>query len=153
MHEFKICFLTVKENSRKTCSSASLTMLKPLSVWITTNCGKFLKRWKYQTSLPVSWETCMQVKKQQLELDMEQETDAKLRKKYFRAIYCLHAYLTHMQSTSCEIPGWMKHKLQSRLPGKYQSLWICRWHHPYGIKWRGTKEPLDEDEREWKKLA
>ena len=57
--------------SRKT--SASLTMLKPLTVWITTNCGKFSKRWKYQTTLPASWETCMQVKKQHLEPDMEMD--------------------------------------------------------------------------------
>ena len=57
-------------NSWKTPTSASLTTLKPLSVWITTNCGKFLKRWEYQTNLPVSCETCMWVKKQQLELDM-----------------------------------------------------------------------------------
>ena len=61
-----------QENSRKT--STSLTMLKPLTVWITTNCGKFLKRWEYQTTLPASWETCMQVKEQQLEPDMEQQT-------------------------------------------------------------------------------
>ena len=54
-----------QEYSRKTRSSASLTMLKPLTEWITTNCGKFLKRWEYQTTLPVSWETCMQIKKQQ----------------------------------------------------------------------------------------
>ena len=47
-------------------------MLKPLTMWITTYCGKFLKRWEYQTTLPVSWETCKQVKKQQLELDTEQ---------------------------------------------------------------------------------
>ena len=60
-----------QENSRKTSTFPSLTMLKPLTVWITTNCGKFFKRWEYQTTLPVSWETCMQVKKQQLELDME----------------------------------------------------------------------------------
>ena len=52
-------------NSRKTLTSASLTTLKPLTVRITTNCGKFLKRWKYQTTLPASWETCMQVRKQQ----------------------------------------------------------------------------------------
>ena len=58
-------------------------MLKPLTVWITTNCGKFLKRWKYQTILPVSWETCMQVKKQQLEPDMEQWTPT-LGKEYDR---------------------------------------------------------------------
>ena len=57
-----------RENLRKT--SASLTTPKPLTVWITTNCGAFLKRWDYQTTLPASWETCMQVKKQQLEPDM-----------------------------------------------------------------------------------
>ena len=61
--------------SRKT--SASLTMLKPSTVWITTNCGKFFKRWEYQTTLPSSWEICMQVRKQQLELDMEQQTGSK----------------------------------------------------------------------------
>ena len=59
-------------NSRKTSTFASLTMLKPLTVWITTNCGKFLKRWEYQTTLLASWETHMQVKKQHLELDVEQ---------------------------------------------------------------------------------
>ena len=53
-----------QENSRKTSTSASLSMLKPLTVWITTNCGKFLRRWEYQTTLPASWEIHMQVKKQ-----------------------------------------------------------------------------------------
>ena len=62
-------------NFRRT--SASLITLKPLSVWITTNCGKFLKRWDCQTTLPASCKTCMQVKKQQLELDMEQQTGSK----------------------------------------------------------------------------
>ena len=62
--------LKKQENSRKTSTSASLTMLNPLTVWITTNCGKFLKRWEYQTALPTSWEICMQVKKQQLESDI-----------------------------------------------------------------------------------
>ena len=105
-------------NSRKTSISTSLTMLKALTVWVTTNCGKFLKRWEYQTVLPVSWETCMQVKKQQLELDMEQRTGSKLGKEYEKAIYCHSAYLTHMQSTSCEMLDWMNHKLESRLPGE-----------------------------------
>ena len=59
-----------QESSRKTSTSALLTMPEPLTVWITTN--KFLKRWEYQTTWPASWEICMQVKKQQLELDMEQ---------------------------------------------------------------------------------
>ena len=60
----------------------------------------------------------MQVKKQQLELDMEQQTGSKLEKEYIKAVYCHLAYLTSMQSTSCELPGWMKHKLESRLPGE-----------------------------------
>ena len=53
------------------------TMLKPLTVWITTNCGKFWKRWEYQATWPASWETYMQVRKQQLEPDMKQQTDSK----------------------------------------------------------------------------
>ena len=60
----------------------------------------------------------MQVKKQQLELDMEQQTGSKLEKEYVKAVCCHPAYLTYMQSTSCEMPGWMKHKLESRLPGE-----------------------------------
>ena len=62
-------------------------------VWITTNCGKFLKRWEYQTTLPASWEICMLVKKWQLEPDMEQRTDSKLGKEYIKAAYCHSAYL------------------------------------------------------------
>ena len=61
-----------QESSRKTSISALLTTPKSLTVWIKTNCGKLLKRWKYQTTLPASWEICMQVKNQQLGLDMEQ---------------------------------------------------------------------------------
>ena len=66
-----------QESSRKTSISALLTMPKSLTVWITVNCGKFWKRWEYQTSWPASWEACMQVSKQQLELDMEQQTGCK----------------------------------------------------------------------------
>ena len=60
----------------------------------------------------------MQVKKQQLELDMEQQTASKLGKEYVKAVYCHPAYLTSMQSTSCEMQGWMKHKMESRLQGE-----------------------------------
>ena len=60
----------------------------------------------------------MQAKKQQLELDTEQQTDAKSGKEYIKAVYCHPAYLTYMQSTSCEMPGWMKQKLKSRLLGE-----------------------------------
>ena len=69
--------LKKQESSRKTSISALLTTPKPLTVWITTNCGKFWKRWEYQTIWPASWETYMQVRKQQLELDMEQQTGSK----------------------------------------------------------------------------
>ena len=62
----------------------------------------------------------MQVKKQQLELGMEQQTGSKSRKEYVKATYCHPAYLTYMQSTSCEVLSWMKHKLELRLPGEYQ---------------------------------
>ena len=60
----------------------------------------------------------MQVKKQQLELDMEKQTGSKLGKEYIKVVNCHPAYLTYMQSTSCEMPGWMKHKLESRLLGE-----------------------------------
>ena len=66
-----------QESSGKTSISALSTMPKPLTVWITINCGKFWKRWEYQTTWPASWETCIQVRKQQLELDMEQQTGSK----------------------------------------------------------------------------
>ena len=98
--------------------SASLTMLKPLTVRITANCGKFFKRWEYQTTLPAFWEICMQVKEQQLELDMKQQTGSKLGKEYVKAAYGHPAYLTYIQSTSCRMLGWIKHKLESRLLGK-----------------------------------
>ena len=62
----------------------------------------------------------MQVKKQQLEPHMEQQTGSKLGKEYIKSVYCHPAYLTYMQSTSWEMPGWMKHKLESRLLEKYQ---------------------------------
>ena len=71
---------------QKNIYSALLTMPKPLTVWIKTNCGKFLKRWEYQTTLPASWEICMQVMKHQSELDMEQWTGSKLQKKYIKAV-------------------------------------------------------------------
>ena len=97
-----------QESSRKTSTSALLTMPKPLTVWITINSGKFWKRWEYQTTWPASWEICMQVEKQQLEL--EQQTGSKLGKEYVKAVYCHSNYLTFMQSTSCKMPDWMKHK-------------------------------------------
>ena len=76
----------------------------------------------------------MQGKKQQLEPEVEQQTDLKLGKEYVKAIYCHPAYLTYMQSTSCEMLGWMKHKLESRLAGRYQQPQIFRRSHANGRK-------------------
>ena len=89
----------------------------------------------------------MQVKKQQLDLDMEQWTGSKLGKEYVNTVYCHPAYLTPMQSTSCEMPGWMKHNLESRLPGEISitsDMWMTP---PYGRNGRGTKETLDLPEK------
>ena len=67
--------------------------------------GKFVKRWEYQSTLSASWEIYMQVKKQQLEPDVEQQTVSKSGKEYIKVVYCHPAYLTYMPSTSCEMPG------------------------------------------------
>ena len=77
------------------------------SLWLcgSQQTGKFFKRWEYQTTSSASWEISMQIKKQQLELDLEQRTGSKLGKEYIKAVYCHHAYLTYMQSTSWEMPG------------------------------------------------
>ena len=87
--------------------------VKPLTVWITINCGKFFKRWECQTTWSASWEICVQVKKQQLELDMEQQTASKSGNKYIKAMCCHPAYLTYIQCTSWEILDRMKDKLES----------------------------------------
>ena len=105
-------------SSRKTSTSASLTMPKPLTVWITTNCGKFLKRWEYYNTSLASWEICRKVRKQQLDLHMKQQTGSKSRKEYVKDVYCHPVYLTSMQSIPWETLGWMKYKLESRLLGE-----------------------------------
>ena len=131
--------------------SALLTMWKPLTVWITENCGKFFSRWEYQTTLPASWEMCMQVKKQQLEMGMEQQTGSILGKEYIKAVYCHPAYLAYMQNKSWEILDWMKHKLESRLTGQISIISDMQMIPPLWQKVKRTKEPLDEGERrEWK---
>ena len=88
----------------------------------------------------------MQVKKQQLEPDMKQ-TGSKLGKEYFKDVYCNRTYLTYMQSTSCEMLGWMKHKLELRLLGEISRTSDMQMTLLYGRKQRRTKEPLDESER------
>ena len=87
----------------------------------------------------------MQVKKQQLELDMEQQTGSKSGKEYVKAIYCHPAYLTYMQSISCKLPGWMKHKLGSRLPGEISITSDMQMAPPSDFIFGGSKITVDGD--------
>ena len=88
----------------------------------------------------------MKVRKQQLEPDMEQQTGSKLGKEYVKAVYS-PAYLTYMQSTSCKMPGCMKHKLELSLPGEISITSDMQMTPSLCRKQRGTKKPLDEGER------
>ena len=104
----------------KKSTSASLTTLKPLTVWITINCGKFLKRWGYPRNLYAGQEATVSA-------GHGKWTGSKLGKEYVKAIYCHPAYLTYMWSTSCEMQGWMTHNLESRLPGEISTISVvCR---------------------------
>jgi len=105
--------LKKQESSRKKFISALLTMPKPLTVWITINFEKFFNRWEYQTTWLASWETCVQVRKHQLEVDIEQQTGSKQEKGYVKGVYCHLAYLTYMQIT------WPK----------CQAGWSTSWNH------------------------
>ena len=107
-----------QESSRKTFISAVFIIPKPLTVWIMINCGKFWKMMGIPDHLTATWEIWMQIRKKQLELDMEQQTGSKLGKAYIKAVYCHPAYLTYRQSTPWEMLGWMKHRLESRFPGE-----------------------------------
>ena len=96
----------------------------------------------------------MQVRKQQLELDMEQQTGSKLGKEYVKAVYRQPTYLTYMLSTSYKIPGWMKNKLESRLLGEISITSDTQMTPPLGQKVKRTEEPLDDSEKgEQKMLA
>ena len=93
----------------------------------------------------------MRVKKQQLELDMEQQTGSKSAEEYIKTVYCHPAYLTYMQSTSWEMPGCMKHKLESRLPGEISITLDMQMTPRLCQKVKRNQKPLDESERgEWK---
>ena len=106
-----ICWLTDKAKELKKNFYFCFTDCAKAFVWITANCGKFLKRWEYPTTWPAAWEMCMQVKKQKLELDMEWWIVSTLGKEYIKAVYCHPAYLTYVQSTHVKcwagwIPSW-----------------------------------------------
>ena len=94
----------------------------------------------------------MKTKKQQLELDMEQLTGSKLGKEYIKAVFCHLVYLTYMQSTSCKMPGWMKHKLESRLPGEISITSDMQITPPFGRKWRTLKSLLMKVKEESEKV-
>ena len=118
----------------------------------------FLKRKEYQTTLPDSWETCMQVKEQQLEHYVEQLSGSKLGKEYIKAIYGHSAHLPYIQSTSFKMLGWINHKLESRLPGEISTTSAMQMIPlPLGRKWRGTTSLLmrvkEESEKAGYKLT
>ena len=114
-----ICWITEKAREfLKNIYFCFIDYVKAFAVWITTNCRKFFKRWEYRITLSATWEISIQIKKQLLELDMEQQIVSKLGKEYVKAIYCHLAYLTYRQSTSCKMPDSMKHKLEAVFPGE-----------------------------------
>ena len=129
------------QKKKKKSISALLTMPKPLTLWITINCGKFWKRWEYLTCLLRN-------------LYAGQETTVRNghgTADWFQIGKGMHQGCILSQSTLWDMLDWKKHKLESRLPGEISITQICRWHHPYGRNWRGTKKPLDERKRgEWK---
>ena len=107
-----------RELQEKTSTSPPLIMLKPWTMWIRTNCGKFLKRRKYQTTWPAFWETCRQDKKQWIEVDMEQKTGSKLEKEHIKAVYCHSVYYL----------TWRIHHV------KCHSGWIISWNQDFQEK-------------------
>ena len=126
-------------------------MLEPLIVWITTNCGKILQELGIPDHLTCPLRNLYADQKAKVRIRHGIPTGSKLGKECIKAVYRHLIYLTYMQSTSCETLGWMKHKVESRLQGETSITSDIQMTPPFGRKWRGTKEPLDEGERrEWK---
>ena len=122
---------------------------KPLTVWITINCGKCFKRWEYQTTWPASWEICMQVKKQQLQVDMSNRLvpnwERSMSRLYIVTLLNLHAEYIMGNARLDEAQAGIK------IAGRNINNISYAEDHPYGRKRRRAKEPLDEHERgEWK---
>ena len=139
----------VIEKSRKfpkTFTSASLTIPKPLTVWITTNCGKFLKEMEIADHLTCLLRNLYAGQEATVRTGHKTMDCSKLGKEYDKAVHCHAVGLTSVQSTSCEMVGWINHKPESRLPGE-KSITSDMHHHPNGRNQRGTKELLDEGEK------
>ena len=133
-----------QRNSRKTFTAVSSTMLKPLTVWNTTN-WKILSEMEVLENLTYLLRNLCAGQEATVRTEHGTMTGSKLGKEYDKAVYCHPVYLTYVQSTSWKMLGWRNHKLESR--SKPQ---ICRWYHSNGRHWRGTKELLDDGVREWK---
>ena len=138
-----ICWIIEKAREfRKTSTFVSLTTLKPLTVWITTNCGKFLKRLEYQTTLPASWETCGHGTMEWFKIGKGVCQGCVLSP----CLFNLHAEYIMWNVRLKESQAGIK--IAGRNINKPQ---ICRWYYLNGRKGRGTEEPLGESERgEWK---
>ena len=141
------------ESSRKTSTSALLTMPKHLTVCIIINYGK-VKEMGIPDHLICLLRNLYAGQEATVRTGHGKTDWFQIRKEYIKAVYCHPAYLTYMQSISWETLGWMKHTLESSLPGEIPVTSYMQMTSPYGRKWRRTKEPLDESERgEWKTLA
>ena len=116
-------------------------------MWITTNCGNSSRDGNTRPPDPPPEKICMQVRKQQVRTGHGTTDWFQIGKEYVKAVYCHPAYLTYMQSTSCEMPGWMKHKLESRFPEEISIISDMQMTALLWQKARRTKEPLDESER------
>ena len=133
------------------CLPCFMTTLKPLTLWITTNCGKFLKRWEYHIISRTSWETCLQVKKQQLEPDMEQWTGSKLGQECVKAVYCYPTYLTEYIMPNARVD-----EAQAAIKIAQRNINNPRYANDTTLMAESEEafwanEPLDEgDRREWK---
>ena len=108
---------------------------------------------RYVPVRPASWESCMQVKKQQLKLNTKQQTVSKSGKEYIKPVYCHPPYLSYMQSTSCKMPGWMKHKMESRLTGEISITWEMQMTPPLWQKGKKNKSPLMKVKEESDKVG
>ena len=145
----KICWIVEKAREfQKNIYFCSIDYAKAFDCVDHNELWKILQEIGIPYLLTTSWEICMQVKKQQLELDMERWAGSKLGKEYVKAVYRDPAYLTYTQSTSCEVLGWMKHKLESRLLGEISITSGMQMTPPL---WQKVKKNLKASWWKWKK--